>query len=186
MQFYENQIFHLYNQGNNRTKIFFSHENYLFFLRKAREFVLPYADILPYCLMPNHFHKLVYVNKIEIEISKDKIRTINKSIGIMLMSYTSAINKQEGTSGSLFRQHSKIKDGWEDDARTVGSRYEKLMFSGDNLYGRVCFEYIHNNPVKAGLVKNPEEWPYSSASDYKGIRNGTLCNQKVAKNLLLF
>lgn len=104
----------------------------------------------------------------------------------MLMSYTSAINKQEGTSGSLFRQHSKIKDGWEDDARTVGSRYEKLMFSGDNLYGRVCFEYIHNNPVKAGLVKNPEEWPYSSASDYKGIRNGTLCNQKVAKNLLLF
>jgi REP element-mobilizing transposase RayT len=33
-------------------------------------------------------------------------------------------------------------------------------------------EYIHNNPVKAGLVAAPEDWYYSSAGDYMGIRPG--------------
>lgn len=34
--------------------------------------------------------------------------------------------------------------------------------------------YIHRNPVKAGLVKHPQEWEFSSYRDYVGMRNGTL------------
>lgn len=47
-----------------------------------------------------------------------------------------------------------------------------------------CFEYIHNNPVKAGMVSVPESWPYSSYADYAGLRAGTLCNKELAYQLL--
>jgi len=184
MKFYKDQIFHIYNQGNNKKEIFFNDDNYLYFIRKIREFILPYADILCYCLMPNHFHLLVYVNELEIEISKGKLRTLNKSIGIMLMSYTNGVNKQQGMTGSLFKQNSRIEDGWVEELITSDSKYEKLLFSPDNQYGRICFDYIHRNPVKAGLVIKEEDWKYSSAMDYKGLRNGTLCNKELAQKLL--
>jgi hypothetical protein len=60
----------IYNQGNNRQKIFFK-KNYLFFLNKIREHILPYANILFWCLMPNHFHLMVHVNKVEAEIDTE-------------------------------------------------------------------------------------------------------------------
>jgi putative transposase len=186
MDFYKDQIFHIFNQGNNKEQIFFNDENYLYFIRKIREFILPYADVLAYCLMPNHFHILVYINQLEIETESKKVRTLNKSLGIMLMSYTNGVNKQQGRTGSLFRQNSKIEDGWIRDIATVGSKYEKFLFTPDNDYGRICFNYIHHNPVKAGLVGNETEWEYSSAMDYAGVRNGTrLCNMELAKKLLL-
>lgn len=184
MQFYDGQIFHIYNQGNNREKIFFIEENYPYFLKKIRTFILPHADILAYCLMPNHFHLLVCVHSLEIKMANDTWRSLNKSIGIMLMSYTNAINKQEQRSGSLFRQNTKIEDGWIDDVITSTGKYKKYLFTSDQAYARVCFEYIHDNPVKAGLVKNQEDWMYSSVQDYKGLRNGTLCNQDMARELL--
>ncbi|MBK9257375.1 MAG: transposase [Saprospiraceae bacterium] len=186
MEFYKNQIFHVYNQGNDRQKIFFKDDNYLYFLKKMRQFVCPYADFLAYCLMPNHFHFLIYVRETELfkEKPKPKTTTLNESIGTMLMSYTSAINKQENRIGSLFRQHTKAEDGWIDDVISIGSKNQKLIFSPDINYGMICFEYIHNNPVKAKLVLSQENWKYSSARDYLGIRNGTLCDQILAKELL--
>jgi len=66
MQFETSNIYHIYNQGNNRQPIFFNRENYLFFLKKMKENLLPYADILAWCLMPNHFHWMVYVREVEI------------------------------------------------------------------------------------------------------------------------
>ena len=44
-------------------------------------------------------------------------------------------------------------------------------------YPQVCFDYIHGNPVKDGLVKLPEQWEFSSARDYAGVRNGKLINK---------
>lgn len=43
------------------------------------------------------------------------------------------------------------------------------------------FTNTHQNPVKAGLVKRLEDWPYSSFIDYAGIRKGSLCNQLLAE-----
>lgn len=61
MIFKEGHLYHIYNQGNNRGKIFFIRGNYQFFLRKINQFILPYADVLAWCLMPNHFHLMIYV-----------------------------------------------------------------------------------------------------------------------------
>jgi len=46
MQFEKGHLYHIYNQGNNRQKIFFNRENYLYFLRKVKIYITPYADIL--------------------------------------------------------------------------------------------------------------------------------------------
>ena len=135
MQFDKGFLYHIYNQGNNKQKIFFKRDNYLFFLKKIRVYVLPYADILAWCLMPNHFHLMVLVNEVMVsprdtvgvalsdtdgkigptshtdvkQVASDKLRTFNDSIGIMLRSYTNAINKQEKRSGKLFREATKAE-----------------------------------------------------------------------------
>ena len=68
MEFIKDNIYHIYNQGNNRQKIFYNRDNYLFFLQKMNDYLLPYCDVLAWCLMPNHFHWMVYVRESELEI----------------------------------------------------------------------------------------------------------------------
>lgn len=46
MQFEPGYIYHIYNQGNNRQRIFFNRANYLYFLEKINVYIKPYADIL--------------------------------------------------------------------------------------------------------------------------------------------
>lgn len=63
MKYSPNTIYHIYNQGNNKQIIFPEERNYIFFLKKVRKHLLPCVDILAYCLMPNHFHFLIYTNE---------------------------------------------------------------------------------------------------------------------------
>ena len=186
MQFEPNVIYHIFNQGNNKRQVFFERKHYLFFLEKMRRHLLPYGDLLCYCLMPNHFHWLFYIQHLELPmrvIDKDHprpelVRPLNNSIGILLRSYTRSINKQYEWSGSLFRNETKARDGIIREFITGDSKdWEK----GD--YVMYCFDYIHNNPVKANLVNAAEDWEYSSASDYLGKRSGTLCDHQLARKL---
>ena len=197
MYFEQGYIYHIYNQGNNRQRIFFREENYYFFLQKIKRYILPYADILAWCLMPNHFHLMVLVNETEIvppeteRVSHShplnlKPRTFNNSIAIMLRSYTRAINNQQGRSGALFREETKAEcvncsDGVSPAFFTVGGVTQINIELPEKQYPQVCFNYIHLNPVKAGLVRRAEEWEFSSAKDYYGMRAGKLVNKGVAE-----
>jgi len=208
MNFEKGHIYHIYNQGNNRQDIFFSNENYWFFLKKIETQILPYADILAWCLMPNHFHLMVHVNEIEIDEKlilgrsaksgcdsksrpdldsksrsdlSGRMISFNKSIGIMLASYTRAINNQQGWSGSLFRKETKaicltlpdcISPAWY----TVFGITSINHISPEKQYPNICFNYILYNPVKDGLVKKPEDWEFSSFLGISGIRNDNLIN----------
>lgn len=184
MDFMINQVHHVFNQGNNRQKIFFQPRNYLFFLEKMREFILPYADFLSYSLMPNHFHFLIYVYRLELPTPAGKMRTINDSIGIMLRSYTRAINKQEDRSGVLFRPKTKSKyELIEDGFITIDGPKKKYFFETEHQYAQRCFHYIHQNAVKANLVKRAIDWIYSSAREYAGISRKRFCNIELAKEL---
>jgi putative transposase len=158
MNLYPNELFHIYNRGNNRQLIFFKRENYLYFLEKVNEFVKPNADILAWCLMPNHFHFLVYISP-----EKDT-KALSKGIQIILRSYTRGINKQEDRTGSLFTQNTCSK-----------ALTDNLTL---NPYATTCFHYIHQNPMEAALVKFMEDWEFSSFRDYAGLRNGTLINRE--------
>ena len=78
MQFESDHIYHIFNRGNNSQKIFFSDENYHFFLQKLKRQILPFADVLAWCLMPNHFHLMIYVNRTEIEIENNQSENKDK------------------------------------------------------------------------------------------------------------
>ena len=146
--------------------IFFKEENYLFFLRKVRKELSPCCEVLAYCLMPNHFHLMIVAKDPDIGQNK----TLNSGISILLRSYTRAIQLQENFKGSLFQQKTKSKE-----------------LNKDCEYGinhpAVCMHYIHQNPLKAGLVRRLEDWEYSSFKDYAGLRNGTLCNLELGFQL---
>jgi len=191
MKFYENSVFHIYNQGNNRQQVFFEEADYYDFLKRMRRFISPHADFLSYCLMPNHFHFLVYVKKVEAafpkyletpqgkEVVGHSIRSLNLSIGILLRSYSGYLNKKMRRSGSVFRQKTKAKEDWIDDFITVK---DKEFFGGNN-YGLGCFHYIHKNALALSWVKDLKDYPYSSFPDYVGERDGTLCNKALARQL---
>ena len=190
MQFHPDTIFHIYNQGNNRQPVFFRPANYEFFLRKMRRQLLPFGHLLCYCLMPNHFHWLFYLERLKATIpllENPLIQpeyTFNDSIGILLRSYTRAINLQENRTGCLFRPATKAKDGWPEQWVCLPKNATRQPAAWWNDYGYNCFNYIHLNPVRSGLVGRPENWPYSSCRDFLGLRNGTLCNRDLAKQLL--
>jgi putative transposase len=173
MQFEPNHIYHIYNRGNNSQKVFFNRENYLFFLQKIKKYITPFADILAWCLMPNHFHIMVYVNVVEIDIfnsegftqsetltgnpietltKEKKQRTFNDSIGIILISYSRAIQKQQKITGSIFQKTTKANCLTDISGITPAwfqSQYGTIIniIDPEKEYPQVCFNYIHK-PVK--------------------------------------
>jgi REP element-mobilizing transposase RayT len=142
------EYYHIYNRGVNRQPIFFAQHNWGFFIRRLRHYFQPtHADIVAYCLMPNHYHLLVHL--------KDD----NFSHAIMQpfgTSYTKAINKEQDRVGSLFQ------------GRFKGKHVD------NQAYLTHLTRYIHRNPVDAHLVTSPSEWVFSSYRDYIGLRNGSL------------
>ena len=193
MIFEEGQLYHIYNRGNNSQKIFFSRDNYLFFLDKIRKNVLPHADTIAWCLNPNHFHLMIYINNVDVEITEQvtqshllsKKRSLNDSISIMLRSYTRAIQIQENMTGSLFQNRTKaicltqtegLSPNWFQSS--FGAIINVSIPEKD--YPQVCFDYIHFNPVKHRLANQPEDWEFSSARDYAGLQNWKLLNKERA------
>ncbi len=149
--------YHLYNRGNNRAPIFLEQANYAFFLRQLRTYVVPRdAHVIAYALMPNHYHLL-------IQAQTDDLSHAMQLFGI---SYTKAINKRFGRVGAVFQGAFRAKEVDRDEYLLHLSRY------------------IHLNPVRAGLVRQPQEWAFSSYCDYVGVRNGTLPQWKLPLQLL--
>lgn len=186
MIFEEGHLFHVFNRGNNRETVYYNVRNYELFIAKMEKYILPYAEILAWCLMPNHFHIMILINFKSINA-----RSLNDSIGLMLRSYARAINIQEHRVGSLFQEGTR--------AQNLTEPNEKLITSHNYFYGPAyifqvhksrypmkCMEYIHLNPVKAGLVNEPSEWDYSSFNEYIGKRKYNLCNKMEGRKYLIF
>jgi putative transposase len=119
-----------------------------------------------------------------------KLRTLNDSIGIMLRSYTRAVNIQENRTGNLFREETKaislnelkgVSSNWY---TSFGIAFMNVQIP-ELQYPQSCFNYIHANPVKAGLVKKPEDWEFSSYADLKSLRDGNLVSRKRVIELAL-
>lgn len=169
MHFESNEFYHVYNRGNNKMRVFFSDRNYDFFLKKIKDQILPFAELIAYCLMPNHYHLLLQpsVNGLieRNEFGGKPMQELPFRIGVLQNSYTQAINKQNKTTGSLFQQKTKSKILAE-------------TLSGSRLsYLEQCFHYIHQNPIAAGLVNELSEWKHSSFLEYAGLNEDGICNR---------
>jgi len=149
MKLQTGSYYHLYNRSNNQELVFRTQDNYLYFLKNFRKRFDGLLTVFAYCLMPTHFHFL-------IRVDTHKINELRQKIGIQLSSYTKALNKVFQRNGSLFQQHTKAKH------------------IDDRSYLLTILTYIHQNPIRAGLVKELQAWPYSSYPDLADLRNGTL------------
>ncbi|MET4107479.1 transposase [Hymenobacter sp. UYP22] len=154
------KLYHVYNRGNNQELLFYKPENYRYFLVKMRQYLAPHVRILAWCLMPNHFHLLL--------ATPDDFNSpaYSQAVRTWLSSYTRAIQRQENRTGSLFQQHTRAKE------------------LDTEQYASICFCYIHQNPLRAGLARNAQQWVWSSYLDYIGLRAGTLCDFAAARELL--
>ena len=176
--FASDNIFHIYNRGNNKEKIFFDEQDYKAFLfrlglclgfteeeiNKEKLIAMPYSRIRitdtdkkdfklhVFCLMPNHFHLLIeQIGDIPI----------SKLISKLCTSYAKYINKKYKRVGHVFQDQFKavlIKDN------------PQLMWT---------LTYIHMNPVKDYLVKHPEEYKWSSYNDFAFNRNLVIVNKEL-------
>ena len=118
------------------SRHFFNAEDYQFYLELMSEWCGKYrVEIWAYCLMPNHVHLIA------VPETKDGL---NLAVGEAHRRYTRRINFREGWRGHL----------WQ-------GRFSSFIL--DQRYLLACTRYVELNPVRAGLVNTPEDWPWSSA-----------------------
>jgi putative transposase len=205
MDFVNGQIYHVYNRGNKSQTLFFTPENYQFFLAKIEETIKPYASILAWCLMPNHFHWLIKVENERLERAAPRktspkgpksspvsptYSTLNHSVAILLRVYTRMVNKEDEKTGPLFHQPTRALCLSDPQFEPDYFRNHFGIMDNDPLreedYPSLCFQYIHSNPVTGKLVENPEDWEFSSYRDYFCGREGTLVNKALAEELAIY
>ena len=174
MHYEADALYHVYNRGNNGQQLFFRPEHYHHFLRLVRQCLAPQANLLTYCLMPNHFHVLLQPTVAGTLPTPGSASTttqpVSRGIARLLSTYGQGLNQELGRQGSVFQPKTKGKllDGPFCPA----------------TYPSVCFHYLHQNPVRAGLTNALADWPYSSYRDYAGLRSGTLCQRELGHLLL--
>ncbi len=177
MPFTPNNIYHVNNQGNNRQIIFFQRRDYLIFLTLYKRLFPSVCSTIAWCLMPNHFHFMIYADErcsSRIKQGGIYIDPITNSIRKLLSGYARIFNNNYRQTGSVFRQKTKSKclsaiPAREDSPNKVHEYYIN------------CFHYIHQNPLRAGLTEYLENWEFSSFLDYAGLRNGSLCEKGLAR-----
>ncbi len=152
--------YHLYNKAVGTENLFRSESDYSWFLSRVKKCMLPYCDILAYCLIPNHFHFLVRIrNDQEIvrnhhKICKDRqiplpvdpspVLIIRQSLRGLFTSFAKYYNATYGRKGKLFE-----------------FSFKRITVE-DESYFRNLLLYIHHNPIHHGLSRNFRDWKYSS------------------------
>ena len=143
--------YHIYNRGAHRVSLFREEDNYLFVLRRMKEYSRA-LDLAPiaYCLLPNHYHLLV---------RQDGAHAAGLLPQRVFNSYSKAYNKRYGHSGTLFE-----------------GNYRVLPVEDEGYLLHLC-RYIHLNPLLHGLVSDVSDWPYSNYPEWIGDREGTLVDR---------
>jgi len=171
MNFTEPGLYHIYNRGNNKQPIFFGNSDYLHFITLCRKNIADRCQILAWCLMPNHFHFMVEVNKNSLNPIKwggNIMPSISNGFQLLQSNYSKRINFREHRTGSLFQQKTK----------------SKLL--DNRSYALTTFWYLHQNPVKAALAESALQWEYSSFKEYCGLSDENLSNVELGKAILKF
>jgi putative transposase len=137
-------VYHIMLRGANRQEIFHDDEDCLKFLDILHIYkIKAEVEIYSWCLMGNHIHLLIKEGSEDISASM-------KRIGV---SYVSYYNWKYRTSGHLFQDRFKSEN------------VENIQ------YLLTVVRYIHQNPLKAGIVKRMDEWRWSSCREYYGTHH---------------
>jgi putative transposase len=98
------------------------------------------AQVLAYCLMGNHFHLVLHTRRANLS------RLMRHVNGV----YTQSFNRRHGLVGHLFQ-----------------GRFKAILVDREAYLLALC-RYVERNPVAAGIVAAPEDWPWSSCRAHLG------------------
>jgi putative transposase len=135
-----NLPFHVIDRGNNKQTVFHKEEDFVYFLELLKRYKKELKfKLYHFCLMSNHIH-LVMEPTVEGSLPKIMMR--------LTLAYSSYFNKKYKGVGHV----------WQ-------GRYKSSLIDEDN-YFIWCSLYVELNPVRAKLVKKPEDWQWSSYAFY--------------------
>jgi len=145
--------FHILNRGNNKEPIFLDGSDYKYFLSLLLRFKKEYnPKIYHFCLMPNHIH-LFLEPRVEGSLSKIMQK--------LTLTYAIYFNNKYGRVGHV----------WQ-------GRFRSSLVDKEN-YFIYCGLYIELNPIRAGLVNKPEDWPWSSYNYYTSDKSDSNFNNLI-------
>jgi len=132
-------VYHIMLRGANRQEIFHDDEDCHKFLEVFERYKRKVElKVFAWCLMSNHIHLL-------IKEGNESISNTMKRIGVSFVGY---YNWKYHTTGHLFQDRFRSENV---------ETYQYLL---------TVVRYIHQNPVKAGIVKRANEWKWSSCCIY--------------------
>jgi putative transposase len=140
---FENAFYHITARGIRKDKIFYSDKDKEVFVDKMNETFEKYSFVCyAYCLMDNHYHLFI----------KTPLANISQGMHYLNTSYANWFRAKHKLTGSIFQ-----------------GRYKSILVDADS-YVLVLSAYIHLNPLRAGMVENINNYPFSSFLDYIGKR----------------
>lgn len=142
---------HVTQRGNRKEQTFFNDEDYALYRSLLGEAAKKAgAEVWAYVLMPNHVHAIV--------VPKDE-DGLRQTFADAHRRYTNHINKRNGWTGHL----------WQ-------GRFGSMAIDGDQVVNAA--KYISLNPVRAKLVKKPEDWKWSSVAAHLAGKDDELVTVK--------
>ncbi|MEY2953125.1 MAG: hypothetical protein RLZZ401_1212 [Pseudomonadota bacterium] len=135
---------HVVQRGNNRQPIFASAADYQLLLKLVAEHAAHHAvAVHAYVLMGNHFHLL---------LTPTTVQGLPRMMQAVGRRYVRLFNQAQGRTGTL----------WEGRYRSTVIEAERHLLA--------CMAYIDLNPVRAGMVAQAQDYPWSSHAHYTGRR----------------
>lgn len=131
--------YHVIVRGNNREKVFLGPDEKSFFMGLLKEEVEEGTiDVAAYCMMTNHAHAVVNCDLVDL----------SKAMSSINIQYAMRFNRDMDRVGHVFQDRYKSK--------AIFDEYQLLR----------VIRYVHKNPVSANMVRFPDEYPWSSYSEY--------------------
>jgi putative transposase len=138
---------HVIQRGNRQQRIFMTEGDCRHYIQMLSDACRVHeVRCLAWCLMPNHTHLVL------VPPASERLRAVMSSVGTR---YAQRMNGREGLSGHLFQ-----------------GRFKSYPMGDAHLM--IAVRYIENNPVKAGLAQNAEDWRWSSARAHLGLGSDPL------------
>lgn len=132
---YPGAVYHITSRGNARGRIYKDDKDRETFLEILGSVIKRYNYLChAYCLMDNHYHLIIETP--EANLSRG-MRQLN---GV----YTQAYNRRHRETGHIFQ-----------------GRYKAILVEKEEYLLELC-RYVVLNPIRAGIIKSPDQWQWSS------------------------
>ena len=140
---YDGAVYHVTSRGNARKNIFKDDDDREVFLEVLGRVVKRYNWLChAYCLMGNHYHLLIETPDANLSAGMRQVNGV----------YTQKYNQRHKKTGHIFQ-----------------GRYKAILIEKESYLLELC-RYVVLNPVRAGIVEQPEEWNWSSHTATVGMK----------------